>query len=421
MSDFHYKNGELYTENVPVKTLAEQYGTPLYVYSAAHLRTQAGQLKTALSQHLPADANAPLICFACKANSNIAVLDLLKQEGLGTDIVSLGEYTRARQAGISPDKIVFSGVGKTDTEIETVLKNGIHQINVESEPELERIARIAEKHKITAPVAFRFNPDVDAKTHAKITTGKHENKFGLTRDALIALYQKADAHAFIAPKGITSHIGSQLTAVTPFKDAFTRMRDLVEMLRAMDMPVTRIDIGGGLGITYTDETPPDLDDYARMVAEIIAPLGTQIILEPGRFIAGNCGILVSQVVHVKQGEKKHYLILDAGMNDLARPSIYDAYHPVMPVLEDKAAEHIAYDIVGPVCETGDTFGKNIPLPVMEEDDFVAMTSSGAYGFVMASNYNTRPLPAEILVDGDTHRLIRRRQTVDDILALEMDI
>jgi len=418
MSEFHYKDGILHAEDVNLAELAKTEETPLYVYSTAHLKKQANALHSALTEQLKTGQDF-LICFACKSNSNLAVLSLLKDEGLGCDIVTGGELVRAIKAGVPADKIVFSGVGKTHEDIRQALKHKILQINVESEPELDRIAKIAEELGVTAPVALRFNPDVDAKTHAKITTGKSENKFGLIKEHLIALYKKGSAQSSIDMKGITTHIGSQLTDVSPFQHAFLKVKDLVKDLRDMGLKVETIDIGGGLGITYTDETPPDLDSYARFVKDIIEPLDVKIILEPGRFISGNAGVLISKVEYIKHGENRTYMILDAGMNDLARPSLYDAYHPVIPVDENIAGDTVTYDIVGPVCETGDTFGKAIDLPELKEGDFIAMTSSGGYGYVMASNYNTRPLPAEILVNGGRHVTVKKRQTYDEILSAEI--
>lgn len=418
---FTEKNGILHADNLPLDELAATYGTPSYVYSATQIRHNINALKQAFAETLPATSQ-PLIAFACKANSNIAILNLMAQEGLGTDIVSGGELARAQKAGIAPQNIVFSGVGKSDDEIKSALKANILQINVESEPELKRIAQIAAEAGQKARIALRFNPDEEANTHAKITTGTKENKFGLLQADVERLYRWAADHPALDPQGLSIHIGSQLTDVAPFAAAFKKLAALAQQFKNEGLPLKTLDLGGGLGVIYDNERSPCLKSYATLVRDIIHPLDTQIILEPGRLIVADAGLLLTRILHIKTGEEKSFVIVDSAMNDLARPAMYDAYHPIRTIkswgAEHNMSEMRPYDIVGPICETGDTFGKNRPLPPVARDDLLAIMVSGAYGFTMASNYNSRGMTAEILVDGDQHALIRRRQTIEELFENE---
>lgn len=415
MAGFQYIEGILHIDNLPVTALAERFGTPAYIYSATLIRENFHALQKALMDALPADRQ-PLIAYACKANSNIAVIKLLAGMGAGIDTVSGGEMARAKKAGIEPNKIVLSGVGKTDAEIREAIEGNILQINVESAAEMTRIAAIAEDTGQIAKIAFRLNPDVDAKTHEKITTGKHENKFGMPAGEIESLYRQATENPYLDPQGLSIHIGSQLTDLKPFADSFEILAAFTQKLREGGMNVRSLDLGGGIGITYEKETPPSLDAYAALIRDIIPPLETTLILEPGRSLLGNAGILLTQATYLKHGTTRDFLIIDAAMNDLARPSLYDAYHPLWPVKEPEGNEFRRYDIVGPVCETGDTFAKSRDLPPLGEGDLIAIGAAGAYGFVMASNYNTRPMPPEILVDGSNAALIRPREEIQDIIG-----
>lgn len=406
-----YKNKKLHMEDVALETLAQKYGTPLYCYSAAQITRNFNAYRDAFLKVAPADSFT--ICYATKANSNIAVLKLLGQLGAGADIVSGGEMARALAAGIPAGKMVFSGVGKSEEELRAAIAKGIFQINVESEEELAQIDALAVKMKKKVAVSIRVNPDVDAKTHAKITTGKKENKFGVDIDRAPALYKKALKMKGINATGVAVHIGSQLTSLAPFKRAYQRVAELVAKLRKQGNTITRVDLGGGIGITYKDETPPDLTFYALMVRDIIMPLNVHVVMEPGRSIVGDAGVLLSRVRGVKKGASKQFLILDAAMNDLMRPALYDAYHAIWPARQ--AAAKQVYDVVGPVCETGDTFHVNEKLPALKAGDVVALMTSGAYGAVMSSNYNTRPLAPEVLVSGKRADLIRKPQTVEDLI------
>ena len=407
-----YRKNTLHMEDVALEKIADAFGTPVYCYSAGKIEQNFNAYRAALSSVMRADDFT--ICYACKANSNLAVLRLLQKQGAGADIVSGGELYRALKAGISPRKIVFSGVGKSSAELEEAIKRGLFQINVESEPELEMISRIAVKLRKKVTVAFRVNPNVDARTHAKITTGKKENKFGVDIRHAPALYARAKALPGVIAAGVAVHIGSQLTALGPFRAAYKRVAELVRLLRRQGHDITRVDLGGGIGITYKDEIPPDLHLYAQMVRDVISPLGVHVIIEPGRSIVGNAGLLLSRVVQVKKGRDKKFLILDAAMNDLLRPSLYGAYHAVVPC--KKGSAKTLYDVVGPVCETGDTFLINEKLPELKAGDLVAIMTSGAYGAVMASNYNTRPLAGEVLVKGKKFAQVRDAQTVAEIVS-----
>ncbi|HYG86527.1 MAG TPA: diaminopimelate decarboxylase [Azospirillum sp.] len=413
MNPFVYRNGVLHAEGVPLPAIAAEVGTPFYCYSTAALVANYRAYADAFEGQ---DAG---VCYALKANSNVAVVRTLAQQGAGADVVSEGEMRRALAAGVPADRIVFSGVGKTRTEMRAALEAGIYQLNVESVPELEALSEVAAAMGVTAPVAIRVNPDVDAKTHAKIATGKKENKFGIDWDHAREVYAKAAALPGIAPVGIAVHIGSQLTDLSPFRAAFERVVELLHTLRADGIDIRRLDLGGGLGIRYRDETPPDLREYAGMVRSITGNLGCHVTLEPGRALVGDAGILVSKVIYLKHGLARRFLIVDAAMNDLIRPSLYDAYHAIKPVAEPAPdVEPVPVDVVGPVCETGDTFALQRPLPPLKSDDLIAFCSAGAYGAVMASSYNTRPLAPEVLVSGESFAVIRPRPKLEDLLDLE---
>jgi diaminopimelate decarboxylase len=409
---FLYRDGELYAEDVPVADIAAAVGTPFYLYSTATLTRHYQLFDEALNgmEHM--------VCYAMKAASNQAILKTLADLGAGMDVVSGGEYARAKAAGVPGDRIVFSGVGKTRAEIRAALEGEIRQFNVESEPELLVISEIAASLGKTAPITIRVNPDVDAKTHAKISTGKSENKFGIPISKARAVYAEAAALPSIDVIGIDVHIGSQLTDLEPYELAYRKVAELTEQLRADGHNIRRLDLGGGLGIPYarSNEAPPLPSDYGALIKRTVGHLGCEIEIEPGRLIAGNAGILVSRVIYVKQGEGRQFLILDGAMNDLIRPAMYDAYHDIVPIIEPEAGvEQQAYDIVGPVCESGDTFAKNRMMPPLAAGDLVAFRSAGAYGAVMASEYNTRPLVPEVLAKGDQFAVIRQRPDFDEII------
>lgn len=413
MDHFLYHNGTLHAEDVPLPEIAAAVGTPFYVYSAATL-TRHYRLFT--------DALSPLphqVCFAIKSLSNVAVLKLLGDLGAGMDVVSIGEYLRARAAGVPGERIVFSGVGKTGAEMRAAMEGGIRQFNVESEPELEVLSQVATALGKTAPITIRVNPDVDAKTHEKIATGKKENKFGIPISRAPEVYARAASLPGLRVVGIDVHIGSQLTDLAPFEEAYAKVAELTGILRAQGHRIERLDLGGGLGIPYTrsNEAPPLPSEYGAMVKRVLGHLGCEIEIEPGRLIAGNSGLLVSSVIYHKAGEDRDFLIVDAAMNDLVRPSMYGAHHDIVPVVEPPpGAERLAYDIVGPVCETGDTFAKGRALARLGAGDLVAFRSAGAYGAVMASEYNTRPLVPEVLVKGDQFAVIRARPSYEEMLG-----
>jgi diaminopimelate decarboxylase len=413
MDHFLYRGGRLHAEDVPLSEIAAAVGTPVYVYSTATLERHYRLFTEALAP-LP-----HLVCFAVKALSNVAVLKVLGNLGAGMDVVSIGEYARARAAGVPGDRIVFSGVGKTRDEMRAALAGGIRQVNVESEPELRALSEVAAAMGATAPVALRVNPDVDARTHEKIATGRKENKFGIPIDRAREVYALAAALPGLRVVGVDVHIGSQLTELEPFEMAYRKVADLTQLLRAEGHVIERLDLGGGLGIPYarSNEAPPLPSDYGAMVRRTVGHLGCEIEIEPGRLIAGNAGVLLSRVIWVKAGEGRDFLILDAAMNDLVRPSMYGAHHDIVPVAEPAAgAPQAPFDVVGPVCETGDTFARGRHLPAPAEGDLVAFRSAGAYGAVMASEYNTRPLVPEVLVHGDQFAVIRARPTLEEILA-----
>jgi len=409
MDHFTYKNNELYAEEIAISDIARQIGTPFYCYSTATLTRHYNVFAEAFS---PVDAT---VCFAVKSNSNIAVLQTLGNLGAGGDCVSEGEIRRCLAAGIPASKIVFSGVGKTRSEIKYALEQDIMQINIESAPELEAINEVALSLGKKAKVAFRINPDVDAGSHDKISTGRKEDKFGIAWESVMDMYTRAAELEGIEVQGVATHIGSQLTALDPFKAAFTKVVGLVKELRAKGHNIIRLDLGGGLGIPYKVQDIPSPAEYARMVIETTKELGCKLVFEPGRLICGNAGILVSEVTYIKKTDHKNFLIIDAGMNDLIRPTLYDAYHDIVSV-KNPDRNKITMDIVGPICETGDVFAKNRDLPEFSEGELIAIRSCGAYGAVMSSEYNTRPVTPEVLVNGNKFSVIRKRETYQDILA-----
>lgn len=413
MDHFLYRNGALHAEDVPIADIATAVGTPFYVYSTATLTRHFTLFDEAL------DFADHLVCFAMKSASNQAILKVLANAGAGMDVVSGGEYLRAKAAGVPGDKIVFSGVGKTAEEMRLALDGGIRQFNVESEPEMVVLEQVAQSLGVVAPITVRVNPDVDAKTHAKIATGKSENKFGIPISRAREVYAMAAAMPGLKVIGIDVHIGSQLTDLAPFEAAYLKVAELTEQLRADGHEIKRLDLGGGLGIPYmrSNEAPPLPTDYGALIQRTVGHLGCEIEIEPGRLISGNAGIMVSKVIYVKSGEDRDFLILDGAMNDLIRPAMYEAWHDIVPVTEPEPGADLAkYDIVGPVCESGDTFAKGREMPAVGPDDLVAFRSAGAYGAVMASEYNSRPLIPEVLVDGDQFAVIRARPTYEEMIA-----
>ena len=412
MDHFLYKNSVLHAEDVAIPDIVASVGAPFYVYSTATLTRHFQLFDDALA------GMDHLVCYAMKAASNQAILQTLAKLGAGMDVVSGGEYARARAAGVPGERIVFSGVGKTRDEMRLALTDGIRQFNVESEPEMAVLSAVATELGVQAPITIRVNPDVDAKTHAKIATGKSENKFGIPISRAREVYAQAAALPGIDVIGIDVHIGSQLTQLEPFELAYQKVAELTETLRADGHNIRRLDLGGGLGIPYTrsNEAPPLPTDYGAMVKRVLGHLNCEIEIEPGRLIAGNAGILVSQVIYVKEGEDRKFLILDAAMNDLIRPAMYEAHHDIEPVIEPQAgAERATYDVVGPVCESGDTFAKGREMAQMNAGDLVAFRSAGAYGAVMSSEYNTRPLIPEVMVNGSEFAVIRSRPSFDEII------
>jgi len=412
MDHFLYRDGALHAEDVPVAEIAAAVGTSFYVYSTATLLRHFRLFDEAL------EGTDHLVCYAMKAASNQAILKTLAEAGAGMDVVSEGEYRRAKAAGVPGDKIVFSGVGKTADEIRYALSGGIRQFNVESEPEMEVINAVALELGTTAPITVRVNPDVDAKTHAKIATGKSENKFGIPIARAREVYAHAASLAGLDVIGIDVHIGSQLTDLAPFRLAYQKVAELTQTLRDDGHDIRRLDLGGGLGIPYTrsNEAPPLPVEYGQMIKEELGHLNCEIEIEPGRLIAGNAGLMVSKVIYVKHGEGRDFLILDGAMNDLIRPAMYEAYHDIVPVTEaTPGVEPQPYDIVGPVCESGDTFAKERLMPQLAAGDLVAFRSAGAYGAVMSSEYNSRPLIPEVLVHGDQFAVIRPRPSFDEMI------
>jgi diaminopimelate decarboxylase len=411
MHHFHYHDDQMYCEDVPISEIAREVGTPFYLYSHATLQRHFLAFQKAF------EGVSHLICFSAKSNSNLAVLRLFAGLGGGLDIVSGGELFRGLKAGIPPDRIVFSGVGKREDEISYALESGILMFNVESFQELHLIDRCAAGLKKKAPIALRVNPDVDPKTHPYISTGLKKNKFGLNVEAVVETYRAAYACAHVDVIGISCHIGSQVTEVAPFVDALVRLKDLVATLSGLGMSIKYLDVGGGLGITYDQESPPHPSEYGRAIIETLDQAPLTLILEPGRVIVGNAGILVTKVLYTKRGEGKDFVIVDSAMNDLARPSLYDAYHAIEPVVRRLMGTMTA-DVVGPICESGDFLARNRKIPHVESGDLLAVMSAGAYGFTMSSNYNSRPRVAEVMVKDDQFSVIRARESYEDLIAGE---
>ena len=410
MDHFDYKRDHLFAEQVDLQLLAEQFGTPLYVYSRATLERHWRAFDQSLGDH------PHLVCYAVKANSNLAVLSVLARLGSGFDIVSGGELARVLKAGGEPGKIVFSGVGKTAADMELALQAGIRCFNVESVAELERLDQVAAAHGVSAPVSLRVNPDVNARTHPYISTGLKENKFGIMAEDALAAYQRAADASHLEVAGVDCHIGSQLTEITPFVDALNRILELVERIESAGIYLKHLDLGGGLGVKYQDEYPPSPEDYVRPLLARLGNTDKEILIEPGRAIAANAGVLLTEVLYLKPAPDKHFAIVDAAMNDLIRPSLYSAWQDIIPVnLRSGATE--TYDVVGPVCETGDFLGKQRELNI-KAGDLLAVRSAGAYGFTMSSNYNSRPRAAEILVDGERSYQVRARESIQSLFAGE---
>jgi len=409
---FTFRDGTLCAEKIPLTRIAEQVGTPCYVYSKATIERHFRAFDSAFAGH------DHLVCYAVKANSNLAVIDVLARLGSGFDIVSGGELERVLRAGGDPSRVVFSGVGKSTGEMRRALELGILCFNVESMPELERLAALASSNGVRAPIALRVNPDVDARTHPYIATGLTENKFGIPVEQARAAYRRAAALDGIDVKGIACHIGSQLTDTAPFADALERVLRLVFDLEGDGINLAHIDLGGGLGIRYRDEAPPEPEQYAHKIASVLGREGirTRLVIEPGRAIVGNAGVLLTRVEYLKNTPTHHFAVVDAAMNDLMRPALYGAWHDIVPVTPRDGRTQ-RYDVVGPVCETGDFLGKDREL-ALEPGDLLAVRSAGAYGMAMSSNYNSRPRAAEVMVDGDHMQVVRRRETIDDLLAGE---
>ncbi len=413
MSEFRYRRGVLHAEDLRLDRLADAVGTPAYVYSHRALATRYREFAAAFAG---LDAT---VCYSVKANSNQAIIATFARLGAGADVVSHGELLRALAAGVPPHKIVFAGVGKTEAELAAGLKAGILQFNVESENELRLLAQLAGRMKRRAPVALRINPDVDALTHEKIATGKHENKFGIEIPRARELAKLAASLPSLDLAGLAVHIGSQITTVEPFAAAFARMAELARELLAAGHRIRRFDMGGGLGVVYDSETPPELASYAAAVRAAVDGLPVHVVLEPGRYLVAEAGILLSRVIYMKEGAEKRFAIIDAAMTDLIRPALYEAHQPVIPVAEPRAGANLAtIDVVGPVCESGDIIAVDRALPPLADGDLVAIGMAGAYGAVMSSTYNTRPLAPEILVDGARHTVIRRRQSYNDLIAMD---
>jgi diaminopimelate decarboxylase len=414
MDYFEYRNGELFAEGVPIQRIAREVGTPTYIYSLATLRRHFRVFDQAFSR-IP-----HLICFSVKVNSNLAVLRTFVREGAGFDIVSGGELFRVLKAGADPQKIVFSGIGKTKEEMEYALKAGILMFNVESEQELAALDETAGRLGKKAPISLRVNPDVDPQTHPYISTGMKKSKFGIDIKRSMEIYKKALPHLEVI--GVDCHIGSQLTSTQPFVDALSRVREYLDRVLAGSLKkegvhIRYLDLGGGLGIRYKDEEPPHPNEYAEALIRELEGLDVTLILEPGRVIVGNAGILVTQVLYLKETVEKKFVVVDGAMNDLIRPALYGSYHAIRPVV-DRPGEKIVADVVGPICESGDFFAKDREIERPEQGDLLAVMSAGAYGFIMASNYNSRPRAAEVLVDGESFHVVRRRETLEDLVSGE---
>ena len=411
MDYFNYRDGRLYAEDVPVASIAADQGTPCYIYSRAALESAFAAYRDAL------DGSDHLVCYAVKANSNLAVLNLLARLGAGFDIVSGGELERVVAAGADPGKVVFSGVGKQPREMARALELGIYCFNLESAAELEVLDRVAGEMGQVAPVSVRVNPDVDAGTHPYISTGLRENKFGVTVEEALAVYRRAAALPNIRVTGMDCHIGSQLTEISPFIDALQRLLNLIDTLSGEGIAIRHLDLGGGLGVRYRDENPPSIADYIGAVREALAGRELQLLLEPGRSIAANAGILVTRVEYLKPTPEHNFALVDAAMNDMIRPALYQAWLDIQPVEHNPRGQNARWDVVGPVCETGDFLGKDRELS-LAQGDLLAMFGAGAYGFTMSSNYNTRPRVAEVMVDGDRAHLVRERETIADMMRTE---
>jgi len=409
MNNFHRVDGALLCENVSLASLIKEFGTPAYVYSKASI---INNLELFLGAFESVDS---LICFSVKSNSNLSILHLMAQKGVGADIVSGGELFCALKSGIDPKKIVFSGVGKTADELRYALKTGIRLFNLESEPELMQLSEIAESLEIIAPIALRVNPDIDARTHRYTTTAKKENKFGLPFKSAIAVYKKASSLPFINPVGIDVHLGSPILSLEPYKKALDLLTGLIAQLRALGINIHTLDIGGGYGIVYKDEKPFTPIQFSNLVLPYLDNLKCGLIIEPGRSIVGNSGVLLTTITYVKKAEEKVFYICDAGMNDLIRPPLYDAFHEIVPVTMPNTPKMITADIVGPICESSDFLAKGREIAQLEQNANLAVRSAGAYGFSMSSQYNSRPRPCEILVDGSSYSCIRKRETYDDLV------
>jgi diaminopimelate decarboxylase len=412
MSDFIYKDGQLFAEDVSLLEIAKQYNTPCYVYSNNTIQSRYLEFDSAFTsgQHL--------LCYAVKANSNISILNTLARLGSGFDIVSIGELFRVLEAGGDPMKVVFSGVGKREDEMKFALEQNIKCFNVESESELLKLNKVAENMGMAAPVSLRVNPDVDAKTHPYIATGLKENKFGIAFESAKVIYQQAANMSNISLIGIGCHIGSQISSLTPFQDALQRLLDLIDELKQLGIELQHVDIGGGLGITYQNEIPPTPTEYVNAVTSITQKRDLEVIIEPGRSIVGNAGILLTKVEYLNITPFRNFAVIDAAMNDLIRPSLYDSWHEIKCVMQNSNIKESIYDVVGPICETGDFIGKNRSLS-LSEGDLLAIFSAGEYGFSMSSNYNSRPRAAEILVDGVNAHEIRRREKLEDLFGGEL--
>ncbi|MBI4368549.1 MAG: diaminopimelate decarboxylase [Candidatus Omnitrophica bacterium] len=412
MHDFHYEEGELYCEQVRVSDIAERVGTPFYLYSYQTFTEHLLKLQKAFR------AAKPLICFSMKANSNLAVLRALVGKGAGLDIVSGGELFRARKAGCAPSKIVYAGVGKTDAEIEAAIRTGILLFNVESIQELDRIGRLARKLNRKVKVSLRVNPNVDPDTHEHIATGGAESKFGLDFDTVRLIFMRQEKYPNLAISGIHVHIGSQIVKGTPFVKAFRKVLIFLTHLEQEGYRIQYLNLGGGLGIIYSDERPQTAEQFAKQVLPLFQKKKYKLILEPGRFIAGNSGVFVSRVIYIKPTKVKNFAIIDGGMNDLIRPALYDSFHDVWPLRQTRSGEKQTYDVVGPICESGDFLAKNRKIQKLQSGDLLAFASAGAYGFSMASNYNARPRPAEVMVRGGRFAIVRRREIYSDLVRGE---
>jgi diaminopimelate decarboxylase len=407
---FNYKNDKLHCENVAIENLAKDFGTPFYLYSSEKFKDNFLGIKNSLKQDVT-------VCFAIKSCSNIAILKYLASLGAGADTVSEGEVRRALIAGISPEKIIFSGVGKTKEEIAFALENKIGQLNAESIEELDIINQVAKEKNLKAKISIRVNPDVDAVTHEKITTGRKHDKFGIPWEEVVGIYQKAREFSNIEIEGLATHIGSQITSIEPYKKAFTKIAEMAQNLKNLGFNLKRVDLGGGIGIKYKDENVISIAEYADTIEKLFTPLGLKIFIEPGRTISADAGTLISEVQYIKHAGGRKFLIIDAGMNDLARPAVYGAYHEIIAVNKNSQIE--TYDVVGPVCESSDIFGRERKIDKLNNGDLVAIMQAGAYGTVMSSNYNSRGLLPEILVSGDDVNLIRKRQTFEEIISHEI--